>query len=132
MSDLKNLFPPIRIAQTTMVIIPIGAIPIRTSSAKPIEVARNCFVNSSPKRVRSGAKSLKALFSKFEGSTFGITVAVAVAVALEVVDMMKLSLTDGLRARVGNERESDEIRILLVAIGRYRYEPGPFKTLLPD
>lgn len=98
-SDFKNLLPPIRIAQTTMVIIPIGAIPSRISSAKPIEVARNCFVNSSPKRVSNGAKSLKALFSKFKLSTFGITVAVAVGVALEVVVMLKFGLDDELECR---------------------------------
>jgi hypothetical protein len=49
------------------VIIPMGAMPRRISSAQPIDVARNCFVNSSPNRVRSGAKSLKALLAKFPG-----------------------------------------------------------------
>jgi hypothetical protein len=67
------------------VMIPIGAIPSRISSAQPIAVARNCFVNSSPNSVRSGARSLKALLAKFELSTLGVAVAVADAVV--VVDM---------------------------------------------
>lgn len=53
-------------------------------------------MDSSPKRVRSGAKSLKGLISKFVLSTFGATIAVAVAVAVAaeavVADMMDFAL----------------------------------------
>jgi len=61
-SDFKSLFPPILMAPIMIVMIPIGAIPRRIASAHPMEVDRNCFVISSPKRVRRGAKSEKALF----------------------------------------------------------------------
>lgn len=63
--------PPTRIADMMMVISPIGAMPSKTTSAKPMEVARNCFVTSSPKRVRRGAKSVKALLAKLFASMVG-------------------------------------------------------------
>jgi hypothetical protein len=72
-------------AHRTTVIIPMGATPSRISSAKPIEVARNRFVKSSPNNVSSGAKSLNALFAKFPVSTLRVAVGVADVVA--VVDM---------------------------------------------
>jgi hypothetical protein len=72
-------------AHKTTVIIPMGAIPTRISSAQPIEVARNCLVKSLPNNVSSGAKSLKALFAKFPVST--LRVAVGVADVVVVVDM---------------------------------------------
>jgi hypothetical protein len=59
-----NLVPPTLIAETIIVIIPIGAIPSSTLSDTPIEVARNCLVTSSPKRVKRGLKSEKALLPK--------------------------------------------------------------------
>jgi hypothetical protein len=84
MNDFKNWFPPILMAQTIMVMIPIGAIPRRMSSGQPIEVDRNCLVISSPKRVKSGAKLVKALFSKDWLSTVGVADA-PVAVDVEVL-----------------------------------------------
>lgn len=104
----------------TTVIIPIGAIPSRISSAQPIEVARNCFVNSSPNRVSSGAKSLKALFAKFAVSTLGRAVAVEVAAAVVVVvAMMNSALGDSPTARVGHELGLAEGGVLQLTIRRY-------------
>lgn len=76
-----------------MVMIPIGAIPSAMSSAQPMDVARNCFVTSSPNKVNRGAKSVKALFSKFDE-----------------VDMVKIAIGDDFEALVAYRRESNEIR----------------------
>lgn len=83
--------PPILIAQTTTVMMPIGAILSKMSSAKPMDVARNCIVKVSPNRVRSGAKSLKALFAKFDVSTVGF----ALAAVVVVFGMMNFALGNG-------------------------------------
>jgi hypothetical protein len=65
-----------RIAQTTTVITPIGAVPRRIPSAHPIDVARNCFVVSSPNKINKGARSVKRLLAKFpESSWSGVAVA---------------------------------------------------------
>ena len=69
--------------------IPIGAIPRRISSAQPIEVERNCFVISSPKRVRRAAKSEKALFWKFCGFTVGAVVTAGAAVDVEELAILR-------------------------------------------
>ena len=61
-----------------MVIIPIGATPSKTTSEKPIEVARNYFVTSSPKRVRRGARFVKALLAKLLGSMVAFALLVAI------------------------------------------------------
>jgi hypothetical protein len=84
MSDFKNRSPPILTAHIIIVIIPIGAVPRRILSAHPIDVDKNCFVISSPKRVRRGAKFEKALFSKFEVSTVAPVVFVVSATTVEV------------------------------------------------
>jgi hypothetical protein len=65
MNDLKNLVPPILMAQGIVVMIPIGAIPRRISSPQPMEVERNCFVISPPKSDSNGAKSVNKLSWKF-------------------------------------------------------------------
>lgn len=70
--DFRNWFPPTRMADTIMVIIPIGAMLSKITSAGPMEVARNCLVTSSPKRVRRGAKLEKALLAKLSASTVGL------------------------------------------------------------
>lgn len=57
MTDFIKGEPPTLIAETMMVIIPRGAIPSNTVSNPLIDVARNCLVASSPKRVRSALKS---------------------------------------------------------------------------
>ena len=64
-----------RIALTIMVMIPSGAVEISRQSAQPIEVDRDCFVTSSPNKVRSGERSLKREVAKFEASAVGVAVA---------------------------------------------------------
>jgi len=61
MYNLKNLVPPILMAQIIVVMMPIGAIPMRISSAQLMEVERNSFVISSPKSDNNGAKSVNRL-----------------------------------------------------------------------
>lgn len=74
-------------ADIITVIRPIGAMPRRMSYTQLIEVDRNCFVISSPNRVRRGAKSEKTLFAKFCGSAVKVmTVAVGTAEA-EMLDI---------------------------------------------
>ena len=90
-SDFKNWFPPILIAHIITVMIPIGAVPRRILSAHPIDVDKNCLVISSPKRVRRGAKSVKALFSKFEASAIA-AVALAIAAAVLLVGLVGLAI----------------------------------------
>jgi hypothetical protein len=84
MSDLMKPSPPILIAETMIVIIPIGAVPRRMLSAHQTDVDKNCFVTSSPNNVRRGAKFENALFSKFALSTVGIGGFVPVTVAVIV------------------------------------------------
>jgi hypothetical protein len=79
-------------AHRATVIIPMDAIPSRISSDQPIEVARNCFVKSSPNNVSSGAKSLNALFAKFPVFTFRVDVGVTDVVV--VADMTERILID--------------------------------------
>ena len=75
-----------RIALTTMVMIPSGAVAISRQSAQPIEVDRNCFVTSSPNKMRSGERSLKRDVAKLEVSTVGVALAeLVVLVELIVV-----------------------------------------------
>lgn len=57
MTDFIRGDPPTLIAETMIVIIPRGAIPSNTVSKPLIDVARNCLVVSSPKRVRRALKS---------------------------------------------------------------------------
>jgi len=87
--------------------IPMGANPSRISSAPLRDVARNCFVISSPKRERSGARSVNALFSKFEGSTDG---AVTVAVAPAVVVGLDMS-------NVGFEKVGENVKLTQSKVG---------------
>lgn len=68
-SDFMKRFPPTRMAETMMAISPSGAMPSMTLSARVMDVARNCFVTSSPKSVRRGARLMNALFSKLLEST---------------------------------------------------------------
>jgi hypothetical protein len=77
-------YPLIHIALTITVIILIGAITTRILLPKSIEVARNCFVVSSPKSWSKGAKSVKSLFARFPPFTIGDGVAVAVLVDVTV------------------------------------------------
>lgn len=81
--DFMKLFPPTRMADTMIVIIPMGAIPSRIVSTIPMLVPRNCFVTPSPKRVSSGAKSKKALLKKLSES--GV-VALLVAILVTYLD----------------------------------------------
>jgi hypothetical protein len=89
MSDLKIVLFSILIADTIIVMIPIGAIPRRMLSAHPTEVERNCFVISSPNNVNRGAKFENALFWKFEVSTVGVAFAAFVAAVGVVVVIIK-------------------------------------------
>lgn len=60
-----SLFPPpTRMALTMVVMIPSGPIARRTLSAQLMLILRNCLVTCSPKRVSSGARSLKRLLEK--------------------------------------------------------------------
>lgn len=61
-------------------IIPMGAILGRISSSQPIKVASNCFVTSSPRRMRSGATWLNAWFANTTLPSLGLTAAIAAAV----------------------------------------------------
>ena len=54
MIAFNDRYPPMRMALTTMVMIPIGPIASKMLSAHPMDIDRNCFVACSPKRVRSG------------------------------------------------------------------------------
>lgn len=51
---LSHRYPAIRMALTTIVMIPIGAAARMILSAHPIDRERNCFVACSPKRVMIG------------------------------------------------------------------------------
>lgn len=53
--DLSTRDPPMRMALTTMVMIPIGPVASKMLSAHPIDRDTNCFVACSPKRVIRGA-----------------------------------------------------------------------------
>lgn len=77
MIDFINAVPPTLTAETMIVIIPSGAIPSKIVSAVPKDVARNCLVTSSPKRVRKGAKSATETKASF--------VALLIVVLFEVV-----------------------------------------------
>lgn len=90
-------FPPIRMAETIIVIIPIGAIPRRMSSHQLIDVDRNRFVISSPKSVRRGAKSENALLAKLLGSTVGAVAEGVEAVNVEVVLVSKAAMVKVLK-----------------------------------
>lgn len=68
-----------------MVIIPIGAIPRRRSSDQLIDVERNCLVDSSPKSVNKGAKSVNKLLAKFWAFTVGPAVG-----AVSVLDLFNV------------------------------------------
>ena len=78
-----------RIALTIMVMIPSGAVAISKQSAQPIEVDRNCFVTSSPNKMRSGERSLKRDVAKFEVSTVGVALVMLVVLA-ELVVLVEL------------------------------------------
>lgn len=79
MRDLRNLFPAILIAETMMVMIPIGAMPIMMISRNSREADRNCLVGSSPNKVKRGAKLVKAFLSKLYGSMSGMAVGAAIS-----------------------------------------------------
>jgi hypothetical protein len=65
----KKRFPLTRIIETIIVMILRGAILSMMLSAIDINVARNCFVTSSPKSVRRGAKLVKAFLPKLSALT---------------------------------------------------------------
>jgi hypothetical protein len=66
--DFISGYPLTCIAQTRIVIISIGARASRMSLPQPTEVARNCFVTSSPKSASKGAKSVSNPFTRLEAS----------------------------------------------------------------
>jgi hypothetical protein len=63
--NVRSFFvPPIRIALTTAVKTPKGAVEKRMQSAVPESWLKNCLLTCSPKRVRSGARLLITLAVK--------------------------------------------------------------------
>ena len=58
-----------------------------------MEVARNCFVTSSPKRVRRGAKSEKALLAKLFVSMVGSVLLADILVLKVRLDRMTFEMS---------------------------------------
>jgi hypothetical protein len=84
------------IALTTIVKIPKGAIATIMLSAQDVERLRNCFVAWSPKRARSGVKSLKKLFAKSSAADeLADEVAVAVDATITVVVAISVRILAG-------------------------------------
>ena len=64
MIALRDFEPATRMVLTTIVKRPIGPNPSSKLSAQPIDMLRNRFVICSPKRAKSGARSVKRLLEK--------------------------------------------------------------------
>lgn len=64
MIALNGLDPPTRIADTIMVMIPIGPDASNKWSAHPVDLDKNCFVASSPKSVKSGKTAVPTLLKR--------------------------------------------------------------------
>lgn len=81
MIDFIKAVPPTLTAETMIVITPSGAIPSKIVSAVPNDVARNCLVPSSPKRVRKGTKSATETKASFAALLIVVLFEVAILVA---------------------------------------------------
>lgn len=71
------MLSPTRIVETITVIIPIGIMPKRIISSRPIDVARNCLVTSLPKSIRRGAKLENELLLKLSVLIVALTVVIS-------------------------------------------------------
>lgn len=79
MSDFIKGDPPTLTAETMMVIIPRGAIPSNAVSTEFSDVARNCLVASSPKRVRRALKSANERAASSVALMFAVLLFIAMA-----------------------------------------------------